>query len=276
MNKLSFVSSYNNESEGNRLWTHCENCGNLLYDNQLQDDYYVCNTCQCHFPFQSSNRIEQLIDTGTWVTLFPIEYSADPYSFEDTQSYSKRLRNAQIETGKQEGIQTGIASIDGNPCAIGIMDFGFLDATLGCSIGEKITKLIEYATLQALPVIIITTSSGTRMQEGVFSLFQMAKITSALQIHQNTGQLAYISIVTSPTVGAVTASFGLLADIVIAEPKASIGFAGRRVLEKISGDSLPVGFQTAEFLLHHGFIDIIIPRVFLQQALAEFIPIYTR
>jgi acetyl-CoA carboxylase carboxyl transferase subunit beta len=260
----------------NRLWTHCENCGTLLYVNQLQENHHVCIHCQAHFPVQSCDRILQLVDAGTWVPFCSTLSSSDPFSFTDTQAYSHRLREAKLATKVQEGIQTGVGTIDGSLFALGIMDFYFMDGSMGCVIGEKLTKLIEYATLQALPLVIITTSSGARMQEGILSLFQMSKITSALDIHQNCGQLAYISVVTSPTIGGVTASFALLGDIVIAEPKATIGFAGKKVLEQVSQQPLPLGFQTSEFLLHHGFVDIIIPRIFLQQALSEFILMYTR
>ena len=178
------------------------------------------------------------------------------------------------KTGLQDAIQTGTGLLDGIPIALGVMDFHFMGGSMGSVVGEKITRLIEYATQEGYTLVLVCASGGARMQEGIYSLMQMAKISSALQVYQSCANLLYISVITSPTTGGVTASFAMLGDLVFAEPKALIGFAGRRVIEQTLQEELPDDFQTAEYLLHHGLLDLIVPRCFLKAALSEIIYLY--
>ena len=211
---------------------------------------------------------------STWRPLDETVSPCDPLGFHDQKAYRDRLRDAQERTGLQDAIQTGTGMIDGIPVALAVMDFSFMGGSMGSVVGEKITRLIEYATGEGVTLLIVSASGGARMQEGVFSLMQMAKISSALQIYQSCARLLYISILTSPTTGGVTASFAMLGDIIFAEPKALIAFAGRRVIEQTLREDLPDDFQTSEYMLHHGLVDLIVPRRFLRQALSESIRLY--
>jgi acetyl-CoA carboxylase carboxyl transferase subunit beta len=222
----------------------------------------------------SQERIEHLIDSGTWRPLDEILSPCDPLEFRDQKQYTERLKEAQERTGLQDAVQTGTGMLDDIPIALGVMDFNFMGGSMGSVVGEKITRLIEYATQEGLTLILVCASGGARMQEGILSLMQMAKISAALQIYQSCANLLYISVLTSPTTGGVTASFAMLGDLIFAEPKALIGFAGRRVIEQTLQEQLPDDFQTAEYLLHHGLLDLIVPRSFLKQALSETITLY--
>jgi acetyl-CoA carboxylase carboxyl transferase subunit beta len=256
------------------LWTRCENCGVILYVKHLKENQSICFGCGYHLQMNSQERIEHLIYNGTWRPLDEILSPCDPLEFCDQKLYTDRLRDAQEKNGLQDAIQTGTGMIDGIPVAVGAMDFNFMGGSMGSVVGEKITRLIEYATQEGLTLILICASGGARMQEGILSLMQMAKISAALQIYQSHANLLYISVLTSPTTGGVTASFGMLGDLIFAEPKALIGFAGRRVIEQTLQEQLPDDFQTAEYLLHHGLLDLIVPRFFFKQALSETINFY--
>jgi len=254
---------------GQGLWTRCDNCGVILYIKHLKENERVCFGCGYHLQMNSYERIESLIDEGTWRPLDEMLSPGDPLEFKDQKQYTERLKDAQQRTGMQDGVQTGTGLLDGIPVALGVMDFNFMGGSMGSVVGEKITRLIEYATQAGLSLIIVCASGGARMQEGIFSLMQMAKISAALQIHQANAKLLYISVLTSPTTGGVTASFAMLGDLIFAEPKALIGFAGRRVIEQTLREQLPDDFQTSEYLLHHGLVDLIVPRSYLKQALSE-------
>uniref|UniRef100_UPI0030039E07 AccD n=1 Tax=Prototheca miyajii TaxID=2034260 RepID=UPI0030039E07 len=256
------------------LWIRCENCGVILYVKHLQNNKSVCFGCGTHLHMHSFERINRFIDAGTWVPLNETISSCDPLEFEDQKPYTERLIESQESTGFQDAVQTGTGLIEGIPVAVAIMDFTFMGGSMGSVVGEKITRLIEYATEQGLPVVIFCASGGARMQEGIFSLMQMAKISAALNVHQNIAKLLYISVLTSPTTGGVTASFAMLGDLIFAEPRALIGFAGRRVIQQTLQEQLPKDFQTSEYLLHHGLIDLIVSRFFLKQAIAETIILY--
>jgi acetyl-CoA carboxylase carboxyl transferase subunit beta len=240
----------------------------------LKENQRVCFGCGFHLQMNSNERIEHLIDTGSWRPLDEIVSPCDPLEFKDQKAYTERLKEAQERTGLQDAVQTGTGLLDGIPIALGVMDFNFMGGSMGSVVGEKITRLIEYATAEGLTVILVCASGGARMQEGILSLMQMAKISAALHVHQNCAKLLYISVLTSPTTGGVTASFAMLGDLIFAEPKALIGFAGRRVIEQTLQEQLPDDFQTAEYLLHHGLLDLIVPRSFLKQALSETITLY--
>ena len=262
-------------SDGSQgLWTRCDNCGVILYIKHLKENQRVCFGCHYHLQMDSHERIQHLIDAGTWRALDETLSPCDPLDFRDQKAYVDRLKEAQERTGLQDALQTGTGLLDGIPVALGVMDFHFMGGSMGSVVGEKLTRLIEYATQEGLTLIILSASGGARMQEGIFSLMQMSKISAALHVHQSCANLLYISVLTSPTTGGVTASFAMLGDLIFAEPKALIGFAGRRVIEQTLQEQLPDDFQTSEYLLHHGLLDLIVPRCFLKQALSETITIY--
>lgn len=258
-----------NNSNDNALWTRCDYCGVILYIKHLKKQHYVCIECGSNLRINSTDRIENLIDPGSWRPLYETISPCDPLKFKDKKTYPDRLQESQKRTGFQDAIQTGTGLINNVPVALGVMAFDFMGGSMGSVVGEKITRLIEYATKKGLTLILVCASGGARMQEGILSLMQMAKISAALHIHQSCAKLLYISILTSPTTGGVTASFAMLGDLIIAEPNAVIGFAGRRVIEQTLKEKLPDNFQTSEYLLHHGLVDLIIPRCFLKNALYE-------
>lgn len=272
---LNAPKQYTTETDGSQgLWTRCDHCGVILYIKHLKENQRVCFGCGYHLQMSSTERIESLIDSGTWRPLDQTVSPCDPLEFRDQKAYTERLKDAQERTGLQDAVQTGTGLLDGIPVALGVMDFTFMGGSMGSVVGEKITRLIEYGTQEGLPVILVCASGGARMQEGILSLMQMAKISAALHVHQNCAKLLYISVLTSPTTGGVTASFAMLGDLIFAEPKALIGFAGRRVIEQTLQEQLPDDFQTAEYLLHHGLLDLIVPRSFLKQALSETLTLY--
>lgn len=267
--KKSKTQNYNKNSEPGSLWTRCDNCGTILYIKHLKENQRICFACGYHLQMNSRERIKNLIDTGTWRPLDETLSPCNPLDFCDQKPYTERIKDAQERTKLQDAILTGTGLLDEIPVALGVMDFSFMGGSMGSVVGEKITRLIEHATREGYILILICASGGARMQEGVLSLMQMAKIASALHIYQSSAKLLYFSILTSPTTGGVTASFAMLGDLIFAEPNALIGFAGRRVIEQTLQENLPENFQTAEYLLDHGLCDLIIPRSFLKQALSE-------
>lgn len=255
------------------LWSKCEACGVLTYTKDLQANQMVCPECNHHIRVSSDERIRQLIDSTTWMPLDTGLHATDPLQFRDRKSYSDRLRDMQEKTKLMDSVQTGLGRLDGLPIALGVMDFRFMGGSMGSVVGEKLTRMIERAIRERVPVIIVCASGGARMQEGMLSLMQMAKISGALQRLQSE-RLLYIPVLTHPTTGGVTASFAMLGDIILAEPKATIGFAGRRVVEQTLREKLPEDFQTAEYLLKHGFVDAIVPRTQLKSTLARLIRLH--
>jgi acetyl-CoA carboxylase carboxyl transferase subunit beta len=255
------------------LWHKCPKCGVLTYTKDLNANLMVCAECGHHNRVDSDERIQQLIDANTWQPINENLCSTDPLQFRDRKAYSDRLREYQQKTNLKDAVKTGLGEIEGLPIALGVMDFRFMGGSMGSVVGEKLTRLIEQATQRRYPVVIVCTSGGARMQEGMLSLMQMAKISAALQCHQD-ARLLYIPVLTNPTTGGVTASFAMLGDLIIAEPKATIGFAGRRVIEQTLREKLPDDFQTAEDLLKHGFVDEIVPRPQLKKTLAQLISLH--
>nr|YP_009347878.1 acetyl-CoA carboxylase beta subunit [Cardiocrinum cathayanum]YP_009347959.1 acetyl-CoA carboxylase beta subunit [Cardiocrinum cordatum]APW82129.1 acetyl-CoA carboxylase beta subunit [Cardiocrinum cathayanum]APW82210.1 acetyl-CoA carboxylase beta subunit [Cardiocrinum cordatum]QKE31393.1 acetyl-CoA carboxylase carboxyl transferase beta [Cardiocrinum cordatum] len=252
------------------LWVQCENCYGLNYKKFFKSKMNICEQCGYHLKMSSSDRIELLIDSGTWDPMDEEMVSMDPIEFHsEEEPYKDRIDSYQRKTGLTEAVQTGIGQLNGIPIAVGVMDFQFMGGSMGSVVGEKITRLIEYATNRSLPVIIVCASGGARMQEGSLSLMQMAKISSALYDYQSNKKLFYISILTSPTTGGVTASFGMLGDVIIAEPNAYIAFAGKRVIEQILNKTVPDGSQAAEYSFHKGLFDPIVPRNPLRGVLSE-------
>nr|QGQ56162.1 acetyl-CoA carboxylase carboxyltransferase beta subunit [Monimopetalum chinense] len=252
------------------LWVQCENCYGLNYKKFFKSKMNICEQCGSHLKMSSSDRIELSIDPGTWNPMDEDMVSLDPIEFHsEEEPYKDRIDSYQRKTGLTEAIQTGTGQLNGIPVAIGVMDFMFMGGSMGSVVGEKITRLIEYATNQFLPLILVCASGGARMQEGSLSLMQMAKISSALFDYQSNKKLFYVSILTSPTTGGVTASFGMLGDIIIAEPNAYIAFAGKRVIEQTLNKTVPEGSQAAEYLFHKGLFDPIVPRNLLKGVLSE-------
>nr|YP_010379376.1 acetyl-CoA carboxylase carboxyltransferase beta subunit [Astragalus bolanderi]UCS40364.1 acetyl-CoA carboxylase carboxyltransferase beta subunit [Astragalus bolanderi] len=252
------------------LWVLCEDedCLELHYKKLLKEKLNICDKCGYHLKMSSSDRLELLIDPGTWNPMDEYMFSVDPIEFHSEEE-PYRLDSYQKKTGLIEAIQTGTGQLNGIPLAIGIMDFQFMGGSMGSVVGEKITRLIEYATNQRLPLILVCASGGARMQEGSLSLMQMAKISSALYDYQINQKLFYVPILTSPTTGGVTASFGMLGDIIIAEPNAYIAFAGKRVIEETLKQEVPEGSQSAELLFEKGLFDSIVPRNLLKAVLTE-------
>nr|YP_010757975.1 acetyl-CoA carboxylase subunit beta [Canarium odontophyllum]WEU79379.1 acetyl-CoA carboxylase subunit beta [Canarium odontophyllum] len=252
------------------LWIQCENCYGLNYKKILKSKMNICEQCGYHLKMSSSDRIELSVDPGTWDPMDDDMVSLDPIEFHsEEEPYQNRIDSYQRKTGLTEAVQTGTGQLNGIPIAIGVMDFQFMGGSMGSVVGEKITRLIEYANNQFLPLILVCASGGARMQEGSLSLMQMAKISSALYDYQSNKKLFYVSILTSPTTGGVTASFGMLGDIIIAEPNAYIAFAGKRVIEQTLNKAVPEGSQAAEYLFHKGLFDPIVPRNPLKGVLSE-------
>nr|YP_010738023.1 acetyl-CoA carboxylase carboxyltransferase beta subunit [Pachysandra axillaris]WEQ92432.1 acetyl-CoA carboxylase carboxyltransferase beta subunit [Pachysandra axillaris] len=252
------------------LWVQCENCYGLNYKKFFRSKMNICEQCGYHLKMSSSDRIELSIDPGTWDPMDEDMVSMDPIEFHsEEEPYKDRINSYQRKTGLTEAVQTGIGQLNGIPIAIGVMDFQFMGGSMGSVVGEKITRLIEYATNRSLPVIIVCASGGARMQEGSLSLMQMAKISSASYNYQSNKKLFYVSILTSPTTGGVTASFGMLGDIIIAEPNAYIAFAGKRVIEQTLNKTVPDGSQAAEYSFQKGLFDPIVPRNPLKVVLSE-------
>ena len=255
------------------LWSKCPACEVIAYTKDLQANQMVCPECDHHISVDSDERIRQLIDAQTWQPLDRHMRPDDPLNFRDRKKYSDRLREYQEKTDLPDAVQTGLGELESLKVALGVMDFRFMGGSMGSVVGEKLARLIERATREKLPCIILCASGGARMQEGMLSLIQMAKISGALLKHRE-AKLLYIPVLTHPTTGGVTASFAMLGDIIIAEPKATIGFAGRRVIEQTLREKLPEGFQTSEYLLDHGFVDIIVPRTQLKKTLAQLIGLH--
>nr|YP_010600087.1 acetyl-CoA carboxylase beta subunit [Blumea aromatica]WAL05588.1 acetyl-CoA carboxylase beta subunit [Blumea aromatica] len=258
------------------LWVQCENCYGLNYKKIFKSKMNLCEQCGYHLKMSSSDRIELSIDPGTWEPMDEDMVSLDPIEFHsEEEPYKNRIDFYQRKTGLTEAVQTGIGQLNGIPVAIGVMDFQFMGGSMGSVVGEKITRLIEYATKEFLPLIIVCASGGARMQEGSLSLMQMAKISSALYDYQSNKKLFYVPILTSPTTGGVTASFGMLGDIIIAEPNAYIAFAGKRVIEQTLNKTVPDGSQAAEYLFQKGLFDLIVPRNPLKSVLSELFQLHT-
>ena len=259
--------------EGDGLWSKCPECGLVVYRKDLVANASVCKGCGHHNRIDSEERIALIADPGSFEPLDSSLAPTDPLAFKDRRSYADRLRDSQQSTGLLDAVVTGLCRTSGLPLALGVMDFRFMGGSMGSVVGEKLTRLIETATARRYPVLIVCTSGGARMQEGMLSLMQMAKISGALERHRQ-AELLYLPLLTYPTTGGVTASFAMLGDLILAEPKALIGFAGRRVIEQTLREKLPEGFQTAEYLREHGFVDAIVDRTRLKATLASLLKLH--
>jgi acetyl-CoA carboxylase carboxyl transferase subunit beta len=256
------------KKDGFSGWLKCTHCQELIHANELEKNSNCCPKCDYHYRLSADERIRLLADEASFHELFSHLSSVDALEFVDTESYPKRLESAKKKSGRNDAVVTGSCRIGSIPVALGVMDFNFMGGSMGSVVGEKLTCLIEYAIDAKLPVIIVSTSGGARMQESTLSLMQMAKTSAALAKLHEAG-LPFISVLTNPTTGGVTASFASLGDIIIAEPKALICFAGPRVIEQILGKPLPEGAQQSEFLLEHGMVDLIATRHELKSKLID-------
>ncbi|RME59661.1 MAG: acetyl-CoA carboxylase carboxyltransferase subunit beta [Candidatus Dadabacteria bacterium] len=249
------------------IWSKCPKCNVILYTKDLKRNLGVCTKCQYHFRLSLAERIQVLCDSGSFVELWENLRSADPLNFRDSKRYKDRLKKAEKTSGSSEGIVVGTARVKGIAVALAVFNFSFMGGSMGVVVGEKFARIAELALSQKKPLIASCASGGARMQEGVFSLMQMAKVSAALA-RLAREHIPYISVLTDPTTGGVAASLAMQGDIIIAEPKALIGFAGPRVIEQTIKQKLPEGFQRSEFLLEHGMIDLISPRAELINTLA--------
>jgi acetyl-CoA carboxylase carboxyl transferase subunit beta len=247
------------------LWTKCPSCNESLFEQALAKNLRVCTNCGYHFTIGSDERILSLVDEGSFVEMDKDLDSVNALGF---KGYLDKVKAYQAKTGLTEAVVTGRAVIEGQPVLVAIMDFRFLGASMGSVVGEKITRAIEAATAERKPVIVFSASGGARMHEGILSLMQMAKTSGALARHAQ-ARLPYISVLTHPTTGGVTASFATLGDLILAEPKCMIGFAGPRVVKETTHADLPPGFQTAEFMMQHGLVDMIVDRKEMRSTLAR-------
>ena len=253
------------------LFSQCPGCKYTIYQKDLGSER-ICPHCGYTFRISAQERLALTIDMGTFLEMFKGIETQDPLNF---PGYRKKLTLMREKTGLDEAVVTGTALIKGEKVALGIMDSNFIMASMGTVVGEKITRLFEYATAEKLPVVLFTASGGARLQEGIMSLMQMAKISAAVKRHSNAG-LFYLTILTDPTTGGVTASFAMEGDIILAEPQSLVGFAGRRVIENTVREDLPEDFQKAEFLLEHGFVDAIIKRRELPDTIARLVRLHRR
>jgi acetyl-CoA carboxylase carboxyl transferase subunit beta len=250
------------------LWTKCSKCEQIIYNKELEKNLKICPKCGLPHRMTAAERIALLADEGTFEELAADMTSRDPLTFADTEPYADRLKAARKKTGQKDAVRVGTALIGARPAALGVMDFSFMGGSMGSVVGEKITLLIEHAVAKDLPVVVVSASGGARMQEGILSLFQMAKTSAALARLQAAG-LPFLSVLTDPTTGGVTASFAMLGDVIIAEPRALVAFAGPRVIEQTIRQTLPQGFQQSEFLMKHGMVDMVVDRPHLKGALIK-------
>jgi acetyl-CoA carboxylase carboxyl transferase subunit beta len=257
------------------LWTKCPGCGEVVTKAEFEQNLQVCPKCDHHLAIGAADRIKSLVDEGSFKERDADLLSVDSLKFRGVATYQERLETYRKKTGLKDAVITGDAKIDGHNVGLAVMDFNFIAATMGSVVGEKITRIIERATKNKWPVIIISASGGARMYEGMLSLMQMAKTSGALARHAE-AKLPYISILTNPTTAGVMASYASLGDLIIAEPKCMIGFAGPRVIRETTHQELPKGFQTAEFLQDHGLVDMIVPRHRMREVLAQLLGFFDR
>lgn len=250
------------------LWTKCTECGEVIYVKELEKNLNTCSNCSFHFKYSSKQYINLLLDDGLLEEFDDALISGDPLKFRDSKKYPDRIKAAQKKTGQNDAVISGIGKIDLREVSFAVMDFAFVGGSMGSVVGEKIARTIERAIQRQIPLIILSCSGGARMQESILSLMQMAK-TSALLARFDEVGVPYISILTNPTTAGVMASYASLGDVIVAEPKALLGFAGKRVIQQTIGAELPPGFQSSEFFLDHGFLDKIVHRRDLKQTVSS-------
>ena len=252
------------------LWVKCENCKEIVYKKEIDKNLRVCPKCNYHFRISARERIKLLADDGTFIEFNADITSGDPLSFKDTMPYPERIKESQKRSGLNEAVISGEALVNGHPVVLAIMDFSFMGGSMGSVVGEKIAMAAEAALEKEVPLICVASSGGARMQEGIFSLMQMAKVSAAIGRLKDNG-VPYISVVADPTFGGVAASFATLGDVIIAEPRSLVGFAGPSVIEQTMKQQLPDNFQRAEFLLEHGLIDMVVNREDMKATITKLI-----
>jgi acetyl-CoA carboxylase carboxyl transferase subunit beta len=257
------------------IWTKCKNCNEIIYTKEIERNLNVCPKCDYHFRISAQERIALILDAGSFVEMDAGMQSVDFLDFKDSKKYRDRIKAAVKKSGGGDAVLCGEGTIHKLPVAVAVFDFSFMGGSMGSVVGEKITRAIEKGLDKKCPVIVFSSSGGARMQESILSLMQMAKTSAALAKLKSAG-LPFISVLTDPTTGGVTASFAMLGDINMAEPKALIGFAGPRVIEQTIRQKLPEGFQGSEYLLEHGMIDMIVPRQEMKERLAQILRIFTK
>jgi len=250
------------------VWVKCDGCGEIIYKKELARNLWVCSKCRHHFPISSRSYLDILLDEGSFEEMYAEMESADPLGFRDRKKYVDRLKENIEKTGKKEAVEIGTGLVNGCLVCIAVMDFQFIGGSMGSVVGEKVARAIRTSLERKIPLITVNRSGGARMMEGILSLMQMAKTSGYLARLSEAG-IPYISVMTHPTTGGVTASFASLGDVVIGEPKALIGFAGQRVIKDTIGQDLPEGFQLSEFLLEHGMIDMIVQRNDLKETISQ-------
>ncbi len=250
------------------LWQKCPSCGDILYRKDLAQKVWVCPRCEHHFRIGADDYLEILLDADSFEEMDADLQSVDPLEFVDSKPYSTRLEQYRERTGRSDAVLAGVGTIDGVSVSLAVMDFAFMGGSMGSVVGEKVARAIERALQNEMPLVILSASGGARMQEGVLSLMQMAKTSALLSALDRQG-LPFVALDTDPTTGGVTASYAMLGDVVFAEPRAQIGFAGPRVIKQTIGQDLPDEFQTAEFLLEHGFVDRVVPREELKRTVSR-------
>ncbi len=249
------------------MWVKCNYCNEIIYKKEVERNMEVCPKCNYHFRISSKKRVETIVDEGSFVELNAELEAVDALEFKDLKKYKDRLKDAHKKKRGKDAILTGSGLIDGRKVMLGVFEFAFMGGSMGSVVGEKITRIMEAALEERVPVIIFTASGGARMQEGILSLMQMAKTSAAIARLRKAG-IPYISVLTDPTTGGVTASFAMLGDLILAEPKALIGFAGPRVIQETIKQKLPEGFQRSEFLLEHGMLDMIVERKLMKDTIS--------
>jgi len=257
------------------LWTKCKNCNEIIYTKEIERNLNVCPKCDYHFRISARERIELVIDPGTFVEMDAEMMPVDFLEFKDSKSYKERIKSTVKKLGGGDAVKCGEGEILGLPVALAVFDFAYMGGSMGSAVGEKITRVIERGLEKKAPVLVFSSSGGARMQESILSLMQMAKTSAALAKLKAAG-IPFISVLTDPTTGGVTASFAMLGDLNIAEPRALIGFAGPRVIEQTIRQTLPEGFQRSEYLLEHGMVDMIIRRQEMKEKLAQILRIFTK
>lgn len=262
------------KADGFSGWLKCTHCHEMIHTNELTQNRNCCPKCDYHYRLSARERIELLADTDTFEELFDDLRSVDALQFQDTEAYPERIEKAMKKSGSTEGVTVGACTLCGHPIALGVLNFGFMAGSMGSVVGEKITRIIEHALEQNIPLILVSASGGARMQESILSLMQMAKTSAALAKLHEAG-IPYLSVLTNPTSGGVTASFASLGDVILAEPEALICFAGPRVVEQVIRQKLPPGAQKSEFLLKHGMVDCIVKRHEMKKKLAQLIEFMT-
>ena len=254
----------------NGKWINCKKCKNIIYIEDIENNSYICPKCNYHFNISTYERVREIFDNKSFHVMFEDVVGTDPLKF---PKYKQKIEKIRKNVNRTEGVLCGVGNINHKKVVAAIMDSSFMMGSMGCAVGERITRTVEYALNNSLPLIIFSASGGARMQEGILSLMQMAKTSAAIAKHSEKG-LLYISVITNPTTGGVTASFAMLGDIIIAEPGATLGFAGKRVIENTINEKVPENFQTAEFMLEKGFIDDIVSRKKLKNYLSKLLELH--